>query len=79
MLKCLRNGLKKTKPFADIVKETPREAGEACGAWVRRIWNQCDKYDTKCPTVITEELLQKLSRGRANSQKIICQRFPQMV
>jgi hypothetical protein len=51
LLKCLRNGLKKTKPFADVVKETPREAGEACGAWVRRIWNQRDKYDTKCPTV----------------------------
>jgi hypothetical protein len=65
LLKCLRDGLKKTKPFADIVKETPRQEGEACGAWVRRIWNQCDKYDTNCPTVITEELLQKLSRGRA--------------
>lgn len=66
LLKCLRDGLKKIKPFADIVKETPRQEGEACGVWFRRIWNQCDKYDTNCPTVITEELLQKLSRGRAN-------------
>jgi hypothetical protein len=69
LLKCLRDGLKKTKPFADIVKETPRQEGEACGAWVRRIWNQCDTYDTNCPTVITEELLQKLSRGRANKSE----------
>jgi hypothetical protein len=69
LLKCLRDGLKKTKLFADIVKETPREEGEACGAWVRRILNQCDKCDTECPAVITEELLQKLSRGRANKSE----------
>jgi hypothetical protein len=69
LLKCLRDGLKKSKLFADIVKETPREEGEACVAWVRRIWNQCDKYDTECPAVITEELLQKLSRGRANKSE----------
>jgi len=67
--KCKRDGVKKTKPFAEIVKETPRQEGETCGVWVRRIWNQCDKYDTKCLTVITEELLENLSRGSENNQK----------
>ena len=69
LLKCLRDGLKKKKPFAQIVKETPRQEGEACGAWVRRIWNECDKYDVNCPSVISEELLNKLSLGRANKSK----------
>lgn len=59
--KCLRDGLKERRRFADVVKETPRQEGETYIAWVRRIWNQCAKYDTKCPTVITEELLQELS------------------
>lgn len=61
--KCLRDGLKERKRFADIVKETPRQEGETYIAWVRRIWDQCAKCDTKRPAVITEELLQKLSHG----------------
>ena len=67
--KCLRVGVKKRKRFAEIVKETPRQEGETYIAWVRRIWDQCSKYDTKCPTVITEELLQKCSRGSVKNQK----------
>lgn len=57
---CLRVGPKKTKRFAEIVRETPRQESEPCIAWVRRIWDECSKYDTKCPSVITEELLQKV-------------------
>lgn len=63
--KCLREGLKERKRFADIVKETPRQEGETYIAWVRRIWDQCSKYDTNCPAVITEELLQRYSKGSA--------------
>jgi hypothetical protein len=67
--KCLQDGLKKRKSFAEIVKETPRQKGEPYIAWVRRIWDQCAKYDTKCPAVITEELLQKCSQRNVESQK----------
>jgi hypothetical protein len=67
--KCLRVGLKKRKPFAEIVKETPRRDGETMQLWVRRIWDACEKYDTKCPTVLTEELLEKLSKQRAKHPK----------
>jgi hypothetical protein len=50
--KCLQVGLKERKSFAEIVRETPRQQGESSIAWARRIWDQCSKYDTKCPTVI---------------------------
>jgi hypothetical protein len=67
--KCLQNGIKKRKRFAVIVRETPRQEGETDIAWVRRIWNQCAKYDTKCPAVITTEFLEKCSQGSAKSLK----------
>lgn len=54
----------KRKSFTEIVKETPWQEGETCGAWVRRIWDQCEKYGTDCPTVINEELLEKCSQGK---------------
>jgi hypothetical protein len=55
-------GVKGKKRFAEIVKETPRLEGEADVAWVRRIWDECAKYETNCPQVITIELLEKWSR-----------------
>jgi hypothetical protein len=64
-----QDGPKKRKGFAEIVNETPREEGETCIAWVRRIWDQCAIYDTNCPEVITEELLEKCSQGSAKNQK----------
>jgi hypothetical protein len=64
-----RDGVMKRKRFAEIVKETPRQEGETYTLWVRRIWDQCAKYDTKCPAVITEELLQKCLQGGAKNQK----------
>ena len=67
--KCLQVGPKEKKRFADIVKETPRQGGEASVAWVRRIWDQCSKYDTKCPRVITDELLEKCSRGKRENHE----------
>jgi hypothetical protein len=67
--KCLQTGIKKRKRFAVIVRETPRQEGETSIAWVRRIWDQCAKHDTNCPTVITEELLEKYSRGSVKSRK----------
>ena len=67
--KCLRNGLKKRKPFAEIVRETPRRDGETLQLWVRRIWDRCEDYDTKCPTSLTEELLEKLSHDSAKHPK----------
>jgi hypothetical protein len=67
--KCLRDGVMKRKPFEEIVKETTRQKGETYIAWVRRVWDECAKYDTKCPTVITEELLEEYSHGSAKSQK----------
>jgi len=67
--KCSQDGLKKRKRFAEIVRETPRQEGETFTAWVRRIWDQCEKYDTKCPTVITEALLRRYSRGSTKNQK----------
>jgi hypothetical protein len=60
--KCLRDGLKKKKPFAEIVREDPRRDGETMQLWVRRIWDACEKFDTKSPTNLTEELLEKLSQ-----------------
>jgi DNA-binding transcriptional MocR family regulator len=67
--KCASAGLKKRKHFAEIVKETPRKAGETYVAWVRRIWDQCAKYETTYPAVITEELLQKYSQGIATNRE----------
>jgi hypothetical protein len=60
--KCASAGLKKRKSFAAIVKDTPRKEGESSGAWVRRIWDQCDKYETDVPVILTVELLEKYSR-----------------
>jgi len=65
--KCSQVGVKERKRFAEIVKETPRQEGEEYGAWVRRIWDECDKYDTNCPTVITEQLLERCSQSRAKN------------
>ena len=61
--KCLKVGLRPRKRFAKIVKDTPRLEGEDYIFWVRRIWDECEKYDTNCPTSITEELLEKYSGG----------------
>jgi|HubBroStandDraft_6_1064221.scaffolds.fasta_scaffold289214_3 hypothetical protein len=69
--KCLQNGIKKRKRFAVIVKETPRQEGETYIAWAHRIRDECAKYDTrKCPTVITEELLDRYSQSSAKKRKI---------
>jgi hypothetical protein len=62
-----RSIMKKRKRFAEIVKKTPREEGETCVAWVRRIWDQCYIYDTSCPKVLTEELLEKYSQAGAKN------------
>lgn len=52
------------KRFEDVVRETPRREGETFVSWIRRIWDECEKYDTTHrPTVITEELLERYSRG----------------
>lgn len=67
--KCSQLGVKERKRFSEIVEETPRQESETYNAWVRRIWDECDKYDTKCPTVITEELLERYSRSTAKNQK----------
>jgi hypothetical protein len=63
--KCSQLGVKERNRFSEIVKETSRHECETYNAWVRRIWDECDKYDTKCPRVITEELLQKWSQDNA--------------
>ncbi len=69
LLKTPQDGLKKRKPFGELVRETPRQEGETPIAWVRRIWDQCAKYDTKCPKFLTEELLEKYSQDSANTQR----------
>ena len=66
--KCLRDGLKERKPFVDIVKETPRQEGETFIAWARRIHDQSAKYATNYPRVVTEELLEKCSRGSVKTR-----------
>jgi hypothetical protein len=67
--KCSQVGLKKRKRFPEIVKDTPRQEGETNVSWVRRIWDECEKYDTRCPTTIREELLEKCSQGSPKSHK----------
>jgi len=62
-------GVKRRKRFADIVTETPRLEGETDKAWIRRIWNECDKYETNIPSVIDIELLEKRSRNDENRLK----------
>ena len=49
------------------MKDTPRKEGESFGTWVRRIWDECDKYDTKCPEVLTIELLEEYSQDNTKS------------
>jgi hypothetical protein len=58
---CLPYCLKR-KSLREIVKETPRMEGETNITWVHRIWDACEEYGTKCPSVITIELLEKLSQ-----------------
>jgi hypothetical protein len=65
---CSQAGLKKRKRFAAIVKDTPRHEGESSIAWVRRIWDECNKFATDIPEAITEELLEKCSRGNAKNR-----------
>jgi hypothetical protein len=66
----LRDGVMKRKPFKEIVKDTPRQEGETFSSWVGRIWDECEKYDTKTPhVIITEELLEEYSQGSAKKQK----------
>jgi hypothetical protein len=62
--KYAKDGPRKRKSFAEVVRDTPRNAGETYGAWVRRIWDECEKYGTDGPTVITEELLERCSRSK---------------
>lgn len=61
-------GVKQKKQFAAIVEDTPRKEGELYSAWVRRIWDECEKYETNCPTVLTDELLEKYSRSKPKRQ-----------
>ena len=68
--KSLQNGIKKRKRYAVIVRETSRQEGEEYIAWVHRIRDQCAKYDTtRCPTIITEVLLEKYSQGSVKKRK----------
>jgi hypothetical protein len=62
---CLQVGLLKRKSFAGIVKDTPRQDREAPGGWVRRIWDECQRYGTSSRAVLTEKLLLRYS-GRKN-------------
>jgi hypothetical protein len=52
------------KSFREIVKGTPRLGAETDVAWVRRIWDECAKYGTECPDVITEGMVRKWSQPR---------------
>jgi len=54
-------GVKPRKPFAEIVRAIPRREGEAPGDWVRRIWDECERYETNCPQRLTLELLEQLT------------------
>lgn len=56
-------GTKEKKRFSQIVKETPHQEGETHADWIRRILDQCSKYETDTPTVISVELLEKWSRS----------------
>lgn len=64
LLKCQQVGVKQRKPFGDVVRETLRREGEPSVFWIRRIWDECEKYDiTHRPAVITEDLLERYSRA----------------
>lgn len=64
LLKRAQIGVKPRKRFEEIVRETPRIEDETSVAWIRRIWDECKKYETNCPSVLDEELLQRLSRPK---------------
>jgi hypothetical protein len=67
---CAMVGVKKRKTFAQIVRENPRQQEETTTAWVRRLWAECDKYNTmKRHSVITDELLERYSRSGAKKAK----------
>jgi hypothetical protein len=51
------------KSFREIVKGTPRLEAETDNAWGRRIWDECIKYGTEPPDVITEEMVRKWSHS----------------
>jgi len=65
-------GVKKRKRFVQIVKETPRQEGEQPGDWVRRIWDECEKYETNCPQVLSVEHLERLTRSVKQNLPLGC-------
>jgi len=46
------------------VKGTPRLKDETDSEWIRRIWVECEKYETRYPDVIEIEALEELCRPR---------------
>ena len=71
-------GVKAKKPFAKIVKETPRLEGEAFQAWRDRILDAATKYETRVPdtTMLSERFLTKPDRA-VLMQKIV-ERFEEI-
>jgi len=55
-------GVKARKLFTEIVQAAPRLEGEMFHAWVQRILDASAKYETRIPTILSEELLTRLSR-----------------
>lgn len=51
------------KRFMEIVKGTARVEAETYVDWVRRIWDECAKHGTECPSVITKEMVRKWSQS----------------
>ncbi len=74
--KCLQDGVKERKRFVEIVRETPRQEREPYIAWVRRIWDQCDKYGANCPRLLRKSSQKSAREVELTSSRIICQRFP---
>jgi hypothetical protein len=61
---CTPPPTRKKKRFASIVKGTPRLKDETDSEWIRRIWVECEKYETRYPDVIEIEALEELCRPR---------------
>jgi len=77
---CTPPPIRKRKRFTSIVKGVPRLKDETYSEWIRRILDECDKYETQIPDVIEiealEELFRPIKKSRPTSDLSLLEKYP---
>jgi AraC-like DNA-binding protein len=64
---------KQKKTFTAIVRETRRQTGETPREWVRRIYDECNKYETRVPDLIEFDQLVRMSHRKETN---VLEKYP---